>query len=161
MIAARRPDVELTLLDANERRVAFLREAVRELRAGDRSRGPGKDVETSGPAVTVLLGRAEDLAHRSELREAFDVVVARSFGAPAVTAECAVGFLLPAGRALVSEPPSTDEGRWPAVGLARLDLEPGARHPLPAATVQELLRVGGSIEGLPRSVGIPARRPFF
>ena len=43
---------------------------------------------------------------RSEsLRAPFDLVVARSFGAPAVTAECAVGFLRAGGPLVVTEPP--------------------------------------------------------
>lgn len=146
VIAAYRPDIFLTLLDANERRVAFLRTAIRSLGSGE---------------VTVVRGRAEELAHRADLRERFDVVVARSFGAPAVTAECAVGFLAPTGRVLVSEPPDVDADRWPAEGLRRVDLAPGPRHDGPAATVQELRRIGGSISGFPRSSGTPARRPFF
>ena len=37
----------------------------------------------------------------------------RSFAAPAVTAECAVAFLSPGGQLVVSEPPESDEDRWP------------------------------------------------
>ena len=45
--------------------------------------------------------RAEVAARQQNLRGGFDVVVARGFGSPAVTAECAVGFLMPGGRLVV------------------------------------------------------------
>ena len=57
------------------------------------------------------------------MRESFDVVVARSFGRPAMTAECAAPFLLRGGHLVVSEPPGAVEGRWSAEGLAGLGLE--------------------------------------
>ena len=77
--------------------------------------------------VTVRVGRAEDLAHEADLRGGFDVVVSRSFGPPAATVECGVGFLRPGGRLLISEPPANRS--WPAgplaeIGLSRIELDP-------------------------------------
>ena len=106
------PAARGVLLDAGQRRGEFLREGVERLDLGDR--------------VEVGAGRAEVLAREPSLRAAFDLVVARSFGAPAVTAECAVGFLRAGGALVVTEPPassgSTD--RWPVEGLARLGFGP-------------------------------------
>ena len=135
-----------TLLDAGERRVAFLRAAVRRLELDER--------------VRVVLGRAETLARRPELRESFDVVVARSFGAPAVTAECGVGFLSDGGRMLVSEPADVRD-RWPESGLAVLGLREITLHRANGATIRELARTGTDISEFPRRTGIPARRPVF
>ena len=73
------PDCRATLLDAGERRCAFLAEAVDRLGLG----GPG-----DGRAVP-----AEEAGRRPDLRGGFDLVVARSFGPPAVTAECGAPFL--------------------------------------------------------------------
>ena len=73
VIAAARDDLQIVLLDAAERRTAFLEQAVAELGIGSR--------------VTVVRGRAEELGRDPELRRRFDVVTARSFGPPAVTAE--------------------------------------------------------------------------
>ena len=82
MLATDRPELELTLLEARQRACRFLREAVESLGLA---------------GVVVVEARAEEAARRADLREAFDAVVARSFGPPAVTAECAVGFLRPGG----------------------------------------------------------------
>lgn len=142
------PDLEeLVLLDAMERRGAFLRWALEELGAPSNAR--------------VVVGRAEQAARRTELRAGFDLVVARSFGRPAVTAECAVGFLSgPGARLLVSEPPEQDDGRWPAAGLQQLGLEPGPRH-RSGATLQELRAVTSVDPRWPRRDGVPSKRPLF
>src|SRR5205085_6392124 len=119
VLATYRPELELTLLEARQRACRFLREAVAAI---DR------------PGVVVVEARAEEAARRADLREAYDAVVARSFGPPAVTAECAVGFLRPGGRLVVSEPP-VDEAphpigeertaaRWPVPGLEELGFAP-------------------------------------
>jgi 16S rRNA (guanine527-N7)-methyltransferase len=87
------------LLDASERRCAFLTAAVAELGLGDH--------------VGVRRERAEVAGRDSGLRASFDLVVSRGFAAPAVTAECAAPFLVVGGRLVVSEPPTPDPGRWP------------------------------------------------
>ncbi|MHB1138788.1 MAG: RsmG family class I SAM-dependent methyltransferase [Microthrixaceae bacterium] len=149
-LAVRLDDVEFALLDGNVRRCRFLTDAVEELGLAER--------------VQVLLGRAEELARQPELRGVFDAVVARSFGPPAVTAECAAGFLSgPGARLLVSEPPEGSANRWPVDGLALLGMEPGAvRHdPSLDATIQQIEVVAPCPENLPRRVGIPTKRPLF
>lgn len=146
VIADRLPSLELTLVDASERRVAFLRDGLREL---------------GRPHARAVVGRAEELARDGSYREQYDVVVARSFGRPAVTAECGVGFLTPGGRMLVSEPESDSAARWPEAGVHQLDLVVGPLHRADGATIQELRRLGGSIETFPRRVGVPSRRPLF
>jgi 16S rRNA (guanine527-N7)-methyltransferase len=147
VILAERPDVAGALLDATERRCAFLRDACERLGFGDRAR--------------VVCARAEDAAREPEWREAFDVVTARSFGPPAVTAECAVGFLRDGGSVLVSEPPEPDPNRWPADGLARLGL---VIEPVPEAAPSQLVRLRalGAVDARwPRRVGIPRKRPLW
>ena len=146
VIAMRWPELTLTLLDAGERRVAFLRSAVRDLGVSDR--------------VSVVLGRAEELAWDSDLRGQFDVVTARSFGPPAVTAECAAGFLSPGGRLLVSEPEHLPD-RWPAAGLALVGLEAGQLYRSETGSIQELVARSVDLPGVPRKVGRPTRAPLF
>lgn len=146
ILARRCPALDLTLLDSNERRVAFLRGAVRALGYAHR--------------VDVVLGRAERLAWQEGLREQFDAVTARSFGAPAVTGECAVGFLKRGGRLLVSEPPTSPD-RWPREQLALIGLAPGRSFSFATATIRELIRLDTPIDGVPRAVGVPARHPLF
>jgi 16S rRNA (guanine527-N7)-methyltransferase len=101
-------EARAVLLDSRRRSGEFLRVAVEDLDLGSR--------------VEVVEGRAEVEARTPALRAGFDLVVARSFGPPAVTAECAVGFLEPGGTLLVAEPPDPEPGRWPTDGLAQLGL---------------------------------------
>jgi 16S rRNA (guanine527-N7)-methyltransferase len=145
-IALARPDLELVLVDASERRAAFLRSAVEALALEER--------------VSVEVGRAEVLG-RGPLRGTAAAVVARSFGAPAVTAECAAPLLAPGGLLVVSEPPDDPAGdRWPAEGVARLGLErQGGPQGSPRIQVLRLVRL--CPEDYPRRDGIPAKRPLF
>ena len=117
-LASAFPGASVVLLDAHHRRCEFLRHAVRVLGFAGRCR--------------VAEGRAEELARDPELRGGFDLVTARSFGPPATTAECAVGFLNAGGYLVVTEPPAPEfaskEGstaRWPAERLAAARLRTG------------------------------------
>jgi 16S rRNA (guanine527-N7)-methyltransferase len=147
LVAVARPDLTVDLLDAGARRCEFLRWAVATLGLDARCR--------------VLEGRAEDLA-RSGAGRSYEAVTARSFGPPAVTAECAVGFLRrPGARILVSEPPGPlDERRWPDRGLDRLGLVRGRREEAFGCAVQSLV-LHEVVPGLPRRSGVPAKRPLF
>ena len=137
------PAARGVLLDSRQRVCAFLEGALDELGLAYR--------------VVVACGRAEDLARDPEYRGRFDVVTARSFGPPAVTAECGVGFLRPGGRLVVSEPPEPPEAdRWPAEGLAQLGLvrEAGGRF--------AVLRLGEPVrQRWPRRPGQPMKRPIW
>ena len=146
VLAVERQDLELTLLDSQARRCQFLSEML---------------VLLGRPQVAVLCGRAETLGHDPGLRASFDVVVARSFGAPPVTAECAAGFLRVGGSLWVSEPPDADpEQRWPNPGLLQLGLERGARVGV-AVHLQELRASSLCPEPFPRGDGRPSKRPLF
>ena len=93
----------------------------------------------------------------------FEVVVARSFGAPAVTAECSAPFLATGGIIVVSEPPDTNQGeRWPVEGLGELGLRPaGSFRFRDRFSYQILEKIAETPERYPRRVGIPAKRPLF
>lgn len=135
------------LLDAGRRRASFLEEAIERLELGGR--------------VVVREGRAEELARVGELRGGFDLVVARGFGPPAVTAECGAGFLVAGGRLVVSEPPGGDPRRWPVEGLDQLGLELGAAVAGDRGSYQVLWQRRPCPERFPRRVGVPAKRPLF
>ncbi|MDQ4134395.1 MAG: class I SAM-dependent methyltransferase [Actinomycetota bacterium] len=135
------------LLDANGRRGAFLAEVVADLALATR--------------VTVLVGRAEELAHNPQWRGRFELVTARSFGRPAVTSECAAGFLRVGGRLAVSEPPEPADERWPADGLSELGLRPDRVVARSRAGVRVLEQVVACPDRFPRRVGVPAKRPLF
>jgi 16S rRNA G527 N7-methylase RsmG len=146
VVAAAWPDATGALLDASVRRCAFLREALSGLGWHDR--------------IDVLEGRGEGLARRPDLRAAFPLVIARSFGSPAVTAEIGSGFLALGGSLVVSEPAATD-GRWPEDGLRRLGLVVGDRRRASGAGIVVLRRVAAIDDGFPRANGTPAKRPLW
>ena len=85
-------------------------------------------------------------------RGAFDAVVARAFGPPAMVAECGAPLLRLGGQLLVSEPPDGGSGRWPAEGLARAGAAPGRR----AAPAPGLLHAGRGLPGALPSAPAPA-----
>jgi 16S rRNA (guanine527-N7)-methyltransferase len=110
---------------------------------------------------TVIEGRVEETARIPELVEAFQLVTARSFGPPAVTAECGAQFLSIGGAMIVSEPPEdTDAQRWNDGKLADLGLvaEGRVRH---GAAYQVLRKTHSTLNEYPRGVGTPRKRPLF
>ncbi len=112
VLAAEDASLGLVLLDASERRTAWLSRAVGRLGLEQR--------------VQVVTGRAEELGRASRWRSGFGAVVARGFGPPRVTAECAVPFLKVGGVLVVSEPPGEHGERWDQDHLAAVGLEPVA-----------------------------------
>lgn len=156
VVACTWPEVRIVLLEANGRRAAFLRAAVRRLELESRA--------------SVLQERAEVLGRQEGERGAFDGVLARSFGAPAVVAECAAPLLRPGGWLVVSEPPPSEDRperdrmdggwRWPARELVELGLEPvDAVHE--GFAYQVLRQTTPCPERFPRRDGVPAKRPLF
>jgi 16S rRNA (guanine527-N7)-methyltransferase len=143
VIGIARPDLRLCLVDSRAMRCRFLEAAVAalELRA------------------EVVEGRAEVIGHGPH-RGTADAVVARSFGPPAATAECAAPLLRVGGRLIVSEPPTLEVVRWPAEPLLALGLEVGARSPT-SPIVQVLHLVRACPPAFPRRDGLPAKRPLF
>ena len=136
------------LLDARRRRCWFVEAAVRDVGVAARA--------------SVVCGRAEELARRPDLRGSVDLVVARGFGPPATTAECAVGFLRPGGRLVVSEPPDDgDAGRWPAEGVRELGLRGPVIRGGEGGHFAILTAEGPPGAGWPRPTGVPARRPWW
>lgn len=105
VIAVHRPDLHLVLVDRRTARTDHVLRLVRRLRLVDR--------------VDVWAGDAATLA----LPSPADAVVARGFGAPAITAAVAVPLLRSGGRLVVSEPPAEDPDRWTPDLLGRHRLE--------------------------------------
>jgi len=143
IIGVARPDLDLVLVDATARRCRFLDGAVAALAL----------------RASVVEGRAE-VVGRSSRRGAADAVVARAFGGPGATAECAAPLLRLGGLLLVSEPPEPAPDRWVAGGLAKLGLTQGARSagfPL----VQTLHQTSLCPFEFPRRDGLPSKRPLF
>jgi 16S rRNA (guanine527-N7)-methyltransferase len=151
------PRSEAVLLDSSERRTTFLLEAVQQLGWVGR--------------VQVVRARAEDAGRDLALRAGFDVVWARSFGSPPVTAECAAPFLEPGGLLIVSEPPDApaapgleDEtqtaARWPREGLGEVGQEPVLRV-RDRFGYQVIRQASPCPERFPRRSGVAGKRPLY
>jgi 16S rRNA (guanine527-N7)-methyltransferase len=142
------PECRLTLVDASERRTEFLRQELAGL-------------PWSGN-IDVVRSRTEDLGRDPAFRQQFDVVTARSFGPPAVTAECGSPFLVPGGLMVVSEPPGGGGQRWPEVGLDGLGLRSiGSVQVGRRFSYQVLSQVRPTPDRYPRRTGVPSKRRLF
>ena len=174
VVAHEWPEATLVLLEANERRSAFLKRAVDGL-------------ELSG-RVSVLQERAEIAGRDRDLRASFDGAIARSFGRPAVLAECTAPLLKVGAWVVVSEPPAApvvetvksgdslgvaetiapggsqerggSDPRWPVVGLGEVGLEPGELVHA-EFDYQLLQQVDTCPDRFPRRNGVPAKKPLF
>lgn len=80
------PQIALTLVEATGKKAAFLLEVIRALELG---------------GVTVVAARAEEAAHRPDLRERFDIALARAVAPLPTLLELTVPFLKPGGRAVL------------------------------------------------------------
>ena len=140
-----------TLLDRGERRVAFLRWAIRELGLGER--------------VEALLADAVDVG-RGPLRHRVDVVTARGFAPPGPTAECAAPLLAGRGVLVVSEPPeqegsAPDGSRWLADGLASVGLADVGGWQAGGASFRALRQDGECPDRFPRRFRTQVANPLF
>jgi 16S rRNA (guanine527-N7)-methyltransferase len=144
VLLAARPTLEVVLLESLARRAGFLRDAVVALGADERA--------------VVMHCRAE-AAGRGERRGEVDAVVARGFGPPGTTAECASPFLRRGGVLIVSDPPGGGD-RWPAGELGVLGLEPAGAITAPVH-LRWFRQVRRCPERFPRRDGVPRKRPLF
>lgn len=143
LLALARPDTTWVLLDSHTRRMAFVERYCEQFGVQQR--------------VTAVCTRAEIAARDCAFRGQFDAVTARGFGVPAVTAECAAGFLKDEGLLLVSDPEETPL-RWVNESLAQL----GMRYEQSAEPYLASLRQSFSCpDRFPRRQGIPKKRPLF
>ena len=140
------PATTWLLIEADSSRAGFLADAVRRLGWSDR--------------LVVVHERAETVGRDPAWRHQFDLVVARSFGPPAATAECAAPLLRPGGLAVVSDPPTGGGERWAAAGDAT-GLVAVRTHAEPLAHLTVLEQASPCPERLPRRPGVPARKPLF
>ena len=140
-----RPDTRGILLDSGHRRCEFLREAIQELALDN---------------LSVVEGRGEVLARSHDVP--VDVVVARSFNPPPVTAEIAARFLKLGGLLVVSEPPDSRPERWPESGLRELGLEfLSIDDSNEQAHLAVLRKVAETTMKFPRRDGTPAKSPLW
>jgi 16S rRNA (guanine527-N7)-methyltransferase len=144
-----RPDLRVTLIEADQSKAAFLVHASAAL---------GLE------GVEVVARRAEDAGQDPALREAFDVAVARALAPLPVLVELCLPLVRVGGRLLAQK----TEGEDPAVASRAIDLLGGRLSavvgaPSPARTAGTIVvvdKVTPTPARYPRRPGIPARKPL-
>jgi 16S rRNA (guanine527-N7)-methyltransferase len=147
VLAAMWPGSHGALVESAARRCAALEGWSRDLGVQDR--------------VEVLHGRAEYWAHADGYRETFQVVTARSFARPAITAEIAAGLVRVGGVLVVSDPPDAPPERWPASALNDLGFGPAVAVMERAVHFSCIEKIRKTDPTIPRSEGKPAKRPLW
>jgi len=132
-LAVALPDQQVTLLEANGRKCAFLREVTREL-----------------ANVEVVQGRAEE-----QETEKFGVAVAKALAAPPVAAEWCLPLVSIGGAVVLFVGPSADAE---AVSRASEQVGGGPAEQLPGLLV--LQKVAPTPPGFPRRPGVAKKRPL-
>ncbi len=132
-LAAALPERELTLLEANERKAAFLARAAAEF-----------------PNVSVVRGRAEE----QEL-EQFGVAVAKALAAPPVALEWCLPLVRTGGVAILYVGPSVGPE-----SVARAAAKLGGATPEAHLGLLVVRKAGPTPPGFPRRPGIARKRPL-
>ncbi|MDP3767666.1 MAG: 16S rRNA (guanine(527)-N(7))-methyltransferase RsmG [Dehalococcoidia bacterium] len=145
-----RPDLDITLLEPEARRAAFLEVAATELSL----------------LLRVVAARAEDAAKEPSLREQFDLAAARAVAPLPAVCELTLPFVRPGGKTVLLKGPSVrgelQDGRAAAHALgggepALIDvrLAGGERR-----VIVVIPKTGLTPVEFPRRSGIPQRRPL-
>lgn len=143
------PAMRLTLIEATEKKTAFLSALVEALGLEE---------------TEVITGRAETLAHELRLRERFDLVVARAVAPLPVLVELALPFARVGGR-LVAPKGSRVAGELGRASRALQVLGGEAftaplRVPGPPQTLVAVIKRRPTPARYPRRPGVPAKSPL-
>lgn len=147
-----RPDLRMTFLDAQQKRICFLREVLSHL-------------ELQGET---LHARAEDAARSPGHRERYDVALSRAVAGAATLQELTLPFLLPGGLSIAWKGPGitaeTDAARRAAFLLGgKVRAVVPAPVPGRAEWAHVLLltdKVAKTPMMYPRRAGLPAKKPL-
>ena len=145
-----RADLQLTLLEANQRKAAFLVQAAATLQLRD---------------VVVVASRAEEAAHDSRHRESYDFALARAVAALPVLAELCLPFVAVGGRLLAMKTDATREvaaaeGAIRRLGGELVEIGAAASEARSLGQVVVIAKRRPTPPEYPRRPGVPGRRPL-
>jgi 16S rRNA (guanine527-N7)-methyltransferase len=132
-LAAALPNRRVTLLEANGRKCAFLRETTGDF-----------------PNVTVVQGRAEE-----QETDSFGVAVAKALAPPPVAAEWCLPLVAPGGAAVLYVGPSVD-----LAAVSRVSKRLGGSPAEEARGLLVLRKLEPTPPGFPRRTGVAKKRPL-
>jgi 16S rRNA (guanine527-N7)-methyltransferase len=144
-----RPDLSVTLIEADQSKAAFLVQACAKLGLTD---------------VEVIARRAEEAGRDARLRESFDLAVARALAPTPVLVELCLPLVRVGGRLLAQK---TDKEEV-AAAVRAIELLGGSLDALVAApsnarrsgTVMIISKVKATPAAYPRRPGVPGRKPL-
>ncbi|MFC1933993.1 16S rRNA (guanine(527)-N(7))-methyltransferase RsmG [Chloroflexota bacterium] len=146
------PDIRLVLLDATAKKATFLHHLKGKLGLNN---------------TEIVVGRAEEIAHLSEYRERFDIVLSRAVAPLATLVELTLPFCTIGGSFIAQKKGSVDpEIRQAAKAISTLggNLREVKRIGLEEFTEERQLvtidKVSATPHQYPRRPGIPAKRPL-
>ncbi|MBI4312425.1 MAG: 16S rRNA (guanine(527)-N(7))-methyltransferase RsmG [Chloroflexi bacterium] len=146
------PDIRLTLVEATAKKAAFLEHLAQAL---------GLE------SIAIHTGRAEDLAHAPDLREAFDLVTARAVAGLPSLLELTLPFCRTSGLAVapkkgnVAEEVASAARALQELGGRLVELRPIPEDVLPGSRVLVIVeKAWPTPPKYPRRPGMPAKRPL-
>ena len=144
-----RSDLNMTLIEADQNKAAFLVQACAALGL---------------PDVEVLARRAEELGHEPRLRESFDLAVARALAPTPVLVELCLPLVRVGGRLLAQKTYKEEAAAAErAIGLLGGSLDaivPAPSSARRSGTVMIVSKVEPTPAAYPRRPGVPARKPL-
>ncbi|TMB44824.1 MAG: 16S rRNA (guanine(527)-N(7))-methyltransferase RsmG [Chloroflexi bacterium] len=144
-----RPDLAVTLIEADQTKAAFLVQACAALGL---------------PDMEVVAQRAEDVGHDPRYREAFDLAVARALAPMPVLVELCLPLVRAGGRLLAQKTDKEDAAASErAIRLLGGSLD--AVVPAPSAarrsgTIVVISKISATPDAYPRRAGLPAKKPL-
>ncbi len=146
------PEIELVLLDATKKKASFLEHITEKLR-----------IKNTG----VVVGRAEEVAHRPEYRQQFDLVLSRAVAGLSTLVELTLPFCAVGGRFIAQKKGSIQaevQAARQAISLLGGELTDVESIDLPEFGDKRWLvvidKVGETPAQYPRRPGVPAKRPL-
>ena len=152
VLAIAQPDLQVTLMDSQQKRLLFLEKVCKE---------------TDARNVTIVHARAEDGARKPELREQFDYAAARALAPLNVLCEYLLPYVKPDGYALCWKGPALAEEMESGRKAAHLL---GGRMEMPAFCdiagrewkhmILPVRKIQHTDKAYPRKAGTPKNKPL-
>ena len=140
-----RPDLEVTLVEADQDKAAFLVQASARLKL----------------EVEVVARRAEDAGHDARYRERFEVAVARALAPMSTLVELCLPFVKVGGRLLAQKTHDEEAGYAIEVLGGRLEaVVPAPSRARSQGAVVVIRKVAPTPAAYPRRPGVPNRKPL-
>jgi 16S rRNA (guanine527-N7)-methyltransferase len=147
-----RPELEVTLLEATNKKVTWLTGVIDQLAL---------------PGITAIAERAETIAHQAVHRARYDVAVARAVSSLAALCELCLPLVRPGGTFIAMKTASAAEAEVPAsaralrlLGGRLVEVLPVVHAALPNRVLVVIEQERVAPKDYPRRPGIPAKRPL-